>query len=58
MCLDSLLEPIYLIACAGGPINSIPSFFKLLTKSPFSDKNPYPGCIASAPVFLAISMIF
>jgi hypothetical protein len=29
-----------------------------LTKSPFSDKNPYPGCIASAPVFLAISMIF
>jgi hypothetical protein len=43
MCLDSLLEPIYLIACAGGPINSIPSFFKLLTKSPFSDKNPYPG---------------
>ena len=37
-----------------GPINTIPSFWHLLANSAFSAKNPYPGCIESAPDFLAI----
>ena len=30
-------------------MNMIPAFSTSLAKSAFSDKNPYPGCIAVAP---------
>jgi len=39
-------------------LDNFPSFFNKLTKSPFSDKKPYPGWMASDPVFLAISIMF
>jgi hypothetical protein len=43
---DSLLDPIDLIADAGGPINSILFLCNVYTNRAFSERNPYPGCIA------------
>ena len=54
--LDSILSPITLMACTSGPINARPAFCTASTNSAFSDKNPYPGWIASAPVSSATSM--
>ena len=39
-------------------INTIPSSLQRTGKDGFSDNNPYPGWIASAFVFFAISIIF
>ena len=38
------------IMSALGPINLTPCLFTISENFAFSDKNPYPGCIASAPV--------
>lgn len=50
-----LLIPMSLMADAGGPINMIPSFEHSSANSTFSERNPYPGCIAWAPVLKAAS---
>ena len=52
-----ILSPIFFMAFAEGPTHLIPAFFTLFAKLAFSDKNPYPGCIASTLFFLAISKI-
>jgi hypothetical protein len=51
------LSPISLIAPDGGPIKTNPSDSTMSTKDAFSDKNPYPGWMAVAPVFFAMDMI-
>ena len=51
------LSPILRIDSADGPINLIPCFVQMSTKSALSDINPYPGCIASAPVIIAVDII-
>lgn len=38
--------PISLIAFGGGPIKMTPSSVHFSQNSTFSDKNPYPGCMA------------
>ena len=48
--LASILSPIFEIISALGPINFIPCLFTISENLAFSDKKPYPGCIASAPV--------
>jgi hypothetical protein len=40
-----------MIASFGGPINLIPFSFNLVANSAFSDRKPYPGWTAWAPVF-------
>jgi len=35
-----------LMADAGGPMNIIPSLEQSSANSTFSERNPYPGCIA------------
>ena len=52
---DYLLIPMSLMADAGGPMNMIPSFEQSSANSTFSDKKPYPGCMAWAPVLNAAS---
>jgi hypothetical protein len=47
------LSPIASIADAGGPTNTIPAAAQARANSAFSDKNPYPGWIASAPLRFA-----
>ena len=51
------LSPITEITFAEGPIQIIFSFLTFLAKEAFSDRNPYPGWIACAPVFFAASII-
>ena len=46
----SILSPILEIISALGPINFIPCLFTISENFAFSDKNPYPGWTASAPV--------
>ena len=46
-------DTVAAIAAALGPINVMPAAVTARAKSAFSDKNPYPGCTASAPVILA-----
>ena len=55
--LASILSPIFDIISALGPINFIPCFFTISENFAFSDKKPYPGCIASAPVRSTADMI-
>ncbi len=38
------------MAVGGGPMNSTPNSAIARAKSAFSEKNPYPGCTASAPL--------
>ena len=49
--LDSILSPIAIIASFGEPINVIPFFFNFVANSAFSERKPYPGWTACAPVF-------
>uniref|UniRef100_A0A0A9G0N0 Methylcrotonoyl-CoA carboxylase subunit alpha n=1 Tax=Arundo donax TaxID=35708 RepID=A0A0A9G0N0_ARUDO len=53
--LDALLSPISRIADAGGPMNLSPSASQSCAKSALSERKPYPGCIAWAPVRSAAS---
>ena len=46
------------IAPTGGPIKAIPSAASASAKLVRSERTPYPGCTASAPVCLAAAMIF
>lgn len=41
MFFDSLLEPMLTMACAGGPMNTIPSFKRVSENFAFSLRNPY-----------------
>ena len=52
-----ILSPIDSMASDEGPIQIMPSSVTAFANDAFSDKNPYPGCIASEPVLLAASMI-
>ena len=54
---DSILSPIAAIALGGGPMKAIFAFASALAKLSRSDRKPYPGCTASAPVALQASMI-
>ncbi len=49
VCLAGTLAPIAAIAFAGGPTQVSPASQTAAAKSAFSDRNPYPGCTASAP---------
>ena len=40
------LSPITEITFGEGPTQTIPSFLTLRANEAFSDKKPYPGCIA------------
>ena len=43
-----VLSPIIRMALAGGPMNVIPAASQASANTGFSDRNPYPGCTASA----------
>ena len=51
------LSPIFIIHSGLGPINAILCISQIFPNLAFSDKNPYPGWIASAPVISAAAMI-
>ena len=55
--LAAVLLPSLLSIALFGPIKIILFFSHNSAKSGFSDKKPYPGCIASTPAFFAISII-
>ena len=55
--LAVILSPIISIALGDGPIQLIPALITASAKSARSDKNPKPGCIASAPCDAAIARI-
>ena len=52
-----ILSPKRRICSAVGPIKVMPCFSTISAKSAFSDKNPYPGWMASAPVISAAEII-
>ena len=56
--LEVILSPIDSIAFESGPIKAMPCAFKYSQNFLFSDRNPYPGCTASAPLTLHASRIF
>ena len=45
--------PMAAIAAAGGPTKVIPASWHCVANDVFSDKKPYPGCMALAPVLRA-----
>ena len=51
-----ILSPIATIAATGGPTKTIPFAAQARASVGFSDRNPYPGWIASAPVARAAAM--
>ena len=51
------LSPIIFISSGLGPINTILFCAHIFAKDAFSDKNPYPGCIASLFVISAAEII-
>ncbi len=51
----SVLSPMARIAPDGGPMNAMPAWRQASANRQFSDKNPYPGWTASAPVRRAAS---
>ena len=53
----AILSPIRRICADVGPIKVIPCLSTISAKSAFSDKKPYPGCMASAPVITAAEII-
>ena len=55
--LASIFEPITAITFAGGPTQVSPASVTAAAKSAFSERKPYPGWIASAPVLRAAAMI-
>jgi hypothetical protein len=55
---DEILSPIAVIACVPGPMNLMPFACSCSWKVLFSDRKPYPGWTACAPVFLITSMMF
>jgi len=55
--LAASLLPINSMAFAEGPMKISPALSHASAKSSFSDKNPYPGCMASAPACFAAAII-
>ena len=55
---DLILSPMLSIAFAGGPIKVTPSTLRASANILFSERNPYPGCTASAPVLRTASITF
>ncbi len=53
----SIFDPIDEIASTGGPIQVSPASITACANAAFSDRNPYPGCTASAPARRAASTI-
>ncbi len=47
--LARVLDAISSIALTGGPTQRSPASCTARAKAAFSDRNPYPGCTASAP---------
>ena len=47
---DAILSPMASMAWAFGPMKTIPSFSSAAQNAGFSDRKPYPGWTASAPV--------
>ena len=56
-CLALTLSPMRRIVSARGPMNANPERSTCSAKSAFSERNPYPGWIASASVTSAAEMI-
>ena len=52
------LSPIPSIISGPAPINFIPCSSQIFENLAFSERNPYPGCIASAFVISAAAIIF
>ncbi len=55
--LAVILLPTVSMDLPDGPMKTTPIFSHSLANSGFSARKPYPGCIASAPVFSATSRI-
>ena len=55
--LEMILEPMASIASAGGPIQVRPAACTARANPASSDRNPYPGCTASAPAASAAATI-
>ena len=51
------LSPIEVIILELGPTQIKPALMTSLENCAFSERNPYPGCIASAPVCSAAAII-
>ena len=49
--------PIATIASGGGPMKTTAASSQARANTAFSDRNPYPGCTASAPVVRQTSII-
>ena len=47
------LSPIRVMDSGSGPMNFRPWSLHMLTKEAFSERKPYPGCMASAPCPMA-----
>ncbi len=54
----SIFDPMRSIAEGGGPTNTSPASAQARANAAFSERNPYPGCTASAPALRAASRIF
>ena len=53
--LASIFDPIAVTAATGGPTQIRPSSITAAAKDAFSERNPYPGWMASAPAARAAS---
>jgi hypothetical protein len=53
-----VFTPMASMDAAGGPMKVMPAASTARASSAFSERNPYPGWIASAPVFFAASITF
>ena len=53
-----VFTPMASIASAGGPMKAMPALSRARASSARSERKPYPGWTASAPVFFAASTIF
>ena len=56
--LARALSPMSVSAFAEGPIKTMPAVSQASTKAAFSDRKPYPGCMASTPISIATAIIF
>ncbi len=52
----AVFDPIASMASGGGPTKVRPAAAQARAKPAFSERNPYPGCTASAPVVAAAAI--
>ena len=57
MALAATLSPIAAMVSGAGPTKISPASAQARANAAFSDKNPYPGWTASAPVAVAAAMM-